>query len=148
MVWGCFSAKGVGHLRRIEGIMRKEDYHNILSEHMIPSAESLFPDGNFIFQEDNDPKHTARMNRNFLHDQGVTRLDWPANSPDLNPIENLWSILSDRMCKCKTTNQEELFESLQQTWQRLGRDLLTRLAHSMKHRCRAVIKAKGGHTKY
>jgi transposase len=103
MVWGCFTYGGVGRLYRINDIMRKEHYHNILQNQMMLSARGLFfQDDDWIFlqspvfiiyrqifQQDNDPKHTARINRQYLEDKGVTVMDWPPQSPDLNPIENL-----------------------------------------------------------
>lgn len=148
MVWGCFSAHGVGRLYRIEGIMVKEDYQRILQHQMLPSAGALFPDGNFIFQEDNDPKHSSRLCRGYLTEQGVRRMEWPSQSPDLNPIENLWSILDVRMRERQPGNLDELFHIMIQTWNGLEVGLLTRLVHSMPRRCQAVIDANGYATKY
>mmetsp|Transcript_6823 Transcript_6823/g.6127 ORF Transcript_6823/g.6127 Transcript_6823/m.6127 type:complete len:310 (+) Transcript_6823:140-1069(+) len=111
-VWGCFSYNGVGNLYNIEGIMVKQDYKNILQRQMIPSAQKLFPSGDYIFQEDNDPKHAAKICRQYLSNKGVNRLEWPSQSPDLNPIENLWAIL-DKKCKMrKPQNENQLFEYL------------------------------------
>ncbi len=56
---------------------------------MLPSADKLYGDTDFIFQQDLVPAHTARGTKSWFNDHGVTVLDWPANSPDLNPIENL-----------------------------------------------------------
>ncbi len=55
----------------------------------LPSAEQLFKDADFIFQQDLAPAHTAKSTKSWFNDHGVTVLDWPANSPDLNPIDNL-----------------------------------------------------------
>ena len=60
MVWGAFSYGGVGRLHWIQDVMTKEIYHDILQEQMLPSKDMLFGDRPFIFQQDNDPKHTAR----------------------------------------------------------------------------------------
>ncbi len=57
---------------------------------MLPSADQLFKDADFIFQQDLAPAHTAKSTKSWLNDHGVGVLDWPANSPDLNPKENLW----------------------------------------------------------
>ena len=88
-VWGCFTFHGVGDIHRIHGIMDQQVYRQILIHHMRPSAERLFPDGDFIFQQDNDPKYTARSVKEYLGHTGWSVLEWPAQSPDLNPIENL-----------------------------------------------------------
>ena len=78
MVWGGFAAHGVGILHRINGIMNKEVYNELLENVMIPNADILFGQENYIFQQDNDPKHTAHINRDFLVDNQVPTLDWPA----------------------------------------------------------------------
>ncbi len=64
-------------------------YQEILEHFMLPSADQLFKDADFIFQRDLAPAHTAKSTKSWLNDHGVGVLDWPANSPDLNPIENL-----------------------------------------------------------
>ncbi len=64
---------------------------------MLPSADKLYGDADFIFQQDLAPAHTAKGTKSWFNDHGVTVLDWPANSPDLNPIENLWGIVKKKM---------------------------------------------------
>ena len=147
-VWGAFAAHGVGILHRIHGIMVKEMYHDILGNVMLPSADILFGRENYIFQQDNDPKHTANINKAFIVDNQIPTFDWPAQSPDLNPIENLWSILDQKCKDRRPNNEDELFQELQHAWNNLPVDLLTELVDSMPHRCAQVIAAKGGPTKY
>lgn len=64
-------------------------YQEILEHYMLPSAEKLYGDEDFIFQHDLAPAHSAKTTSNWCTDHGITALDWPANSPDLNPIENV-----------------------------------------------------------
>ncbi len=63
---------------------------------MLPSADQLFKDADFIFQQDLAPAHTAKSTKSWFNDHGVGVLDWPTNSPDLN-IENLWGIVKRKM---------------------------------------------------
>ncbi len=64
-------------------------YQDILEHFMLPTVDQLFKDADFIFQQDLPPTHTAKSTKSWLNDHGVGVLDWSANSPDLNPIENL-----------------------------------------------------------
>jgi DDE superfamily endonuclease len=123
--------------------MEQNQYREILEEQMLPSADDLFPDGGWIFQQDNDPKHTARLTRQWFQDAGVLILDWPSQSPDLNPIENLWSILDANLKNRTPQNEQELFEVLKEGWRDIPLDLLKRLSDSMPRRIEAVIQAKG-----
>ncbi len=75
---------------------------------MLPSADKLYGDADFIFQQDLAPAHTAKGTKSWFNDHGVTVLDWPANSPDLNPIENLWGIVKRKMRDTRPNNADEL----------------------------------------
>jgi len=84
-VWGCFSYYGVGNLCRIHGLMDGRTYTMILDNEMIPSAQRLYGNDDWIFQHDNAPNHTSKVVKEYLEMYDIRILDWPANSPDLNP---------------------------------------------------------------
>lgn len=148
MVWGCFTSHGVGKLYKVKGILEQTQYKQMLIHQLIPSAKKLFPHKKWILQQDNDPKHTAKSVQAYIKRKKIDLMDWPAQSPDLNPIENLWSILDQRLKTRAPKNEEELFKTLQDGWNNLEPQLLLRLVESMPRRCQAVIDANGNPTKY
>lgn len=157
MVWGCFAGHSVGTLHRIHGIMDKHVYLDILQTVAKPSCEELFPadaegDHDYMFQEDNDPKHTSKLckrwKRTNMNQLNNEESSWPPQSPDLNPLENLWAILDKRTRDRKCNNEEELFQVLERAWREIPEATLRNLIESMPRRCAAVIKAKGAPTKY
>ncbi len=89
MIWGAMSSAGVGPLCFLKTNVTAPVYQDILEHFMLLSADQLFKDADFIFQQDLAPAHTAKSIKSWLNDYGFGVLDWPANSPDLNPIENL-----------------------------------------------------------
>ncbi len=97
MIWGAMSSAGVGPLCFLKTNDTAPVYQYILEHFMLPSADKLFKDADFIFQRDLDPAHTAKSTKSWLNDHGVGVLDWPAYSLDLNPIENIWGIVKRKM---------------------------------------------------
>lgn len=148
LVWGAFSFDGVGNLHRINGILTKERYKAILEEHAIPSGLQLIGEG-FHLQQDNDPKHTARLCRNYLQQQEadgiLVNMIWPPQSPDLNPIELLWDELDRRVREHCARSQQQLWEHLQEAWNAIPVETLQRLVLRMPKICKAVIKCGGGY---
>ncbi len=70
----------------------------------------------FVFQRDRDPKHTAKIVENWFIENKIEKLDWVSQSPDLNPIEPIWSMMKKRMELHYLSNRDELWEILQQEW--------------------------------
>ncbi len=93
MVWGCISAYGMGSLHVLEGTMSAERYIKVLEQHMLPSRRRLFQGRPCVFQQDNAKPHTAAITTAWLRSRRVRVLNWPAYSPDLSPIENIWCIM-------------------------------------------------------
>ena len=148
MIWGAMSSEGVGKLCFLKSKVTATVYPNVLEDFMIPSAEDLYGDADFIFQQDLAPAHTARSTKTWFDAHAITVLDWPANSPDLNPIENLWGIIKRKMRGTRPKNKEELTASIKEIWASITPRQCHRLIASMPRRIEAVIKAKGFPTKY
>lgn len=148
LVWGCMAASGVGNLVFIEGHMTAQMYIDILRDNLKSSARKLGLENSFHFQQDNDPKHTAHLTREFLLYHTPHQLKTPPQSPDMNPIENLWSILEVAVRKHKISNKDDMKEVLQTAWSEICPKVTTTLVDSMPRRLQAVIDAKGMHTKY
>ncbi|MPV02323.1 IS630 family transposase [Escherichia coli] len=148
MLWGCFSAGGTGRLVRIEGKMNAAMYRDILDENMLQSALDLRLGRRFIFQQDNDPKHTAKITKEWLRDNSVNVLEWPSQSPDLNPIEHLWRDLKMAVHRRSPSNLMELERFCKEEWEKLPRNRCATLVESYPRRLEAVIAAKGASTKY
>jgi transposase len=151
MVWGCMGWNGVGILSEVEGKMDAKQYVNILQEGLVESIQKLeVPEEKVIFQQDNDPKHTSKLASNWFEEQGIPLLDWPAQSPDLNPIEHLWNLLKRDIngYEMPASGVWELWERAEVEWGKIRPEECQKLIESMPRRLEAVIKAKGGHTKY
>ena len=150
-VWGCFSSKGVGSLTILpkNTAMNKEWYQNTLQQQLLPTIQQQFGEEQCIFQHDGASCHKAKVITKWLGDQNNDILGpWPGNSPDLNPIENLWSILKRRVDKQKPTNSDKLQEVIMKEWVAISQELAQKLIESMPSRIAEVLKKKGQHCKY
>ena len=121
MVWGCMSESGVGELVLVKGRLCASDYISLLKRALPASVRSLGLQNEYIFQQDNASCHTAKLTKNWMARERISLLDWPAQSPDLNPIEHLWDKLG-RQLGCRAfPNNEELWQYLQEQWQLIPR---------------------------
>ena len=124
-------------------------YKEVLTKHL---RHSMTMTGTDIFQQDGAPCHKSRMMMAWFAEEGFTVLDWPGQSPDMNPIENLWTaykrILFKKFKPPRNLAQLEL--NMRRAWKLLGREkeLLANLCDSMHRRIARLDEVEGGHTKY
>lgn len=149
MIWGGFCAAGKTSLVFLEGRQDSVMYTRTLSPALLSSAEGIAGE-EWQLQQDNTSIHTSSATRAFFVQHGVRVITWPARSPDLNPIENVWGHMVNQVYangRCYS-NKEELKEAISRAWDDLPSAYLARLIASMNKRCVAVLNLKGRSTPY
>ncbi len=139
MIWAAISSAGVGPLCFIKFKINAAVYQEILDYFMLPSADKLFGDADFILQQDLRPTHSAKTTSKWFADCDITVTDWP---------ENLWGIVKRKISNIRRNNTNELKATIKATWASVMPQEYHRLIASMPRRIEAVIHAKGALTKY
>lgn len=149
MVWGAISSQGQVGLDILEGRQTAQNYLDLL-QRQVDNIAALFPNQEWTFQHDNAPIHTARIINTWLNDNNINVLEWPALSPDLNIIENLWGWLTKQVYAegRQFNTREELMVAIRTSWEAIPMNLLDSLFNSLPHRMLAVIEKRGSHTRY
>ena len=159
MIWACFVGNKLGPIVFISGSINQDVYMELLRTEFDPFLNALAADGqtNLEFQQDNARPHSAKRTLEFLEalarKHGLTIMDWPANSPDLSPIENLWAHIKHELRTrypdtatlkgSATTIKAKLQERLNEIWWEIGEEVLNKLVEDMPKHCEEVIAAKG-----
>ena len=147
-LWGCFSSAGTGALVRIEGKMGGAKYRKIPEENVLPSAWKLKLGWKFTFQHDNDLKHTAKATLEWLRNKNINVLKWPSQSPDLDPIKNLWHDLKIAVHQRSLRNLTELEQFCTEEWANISQSRCAKLVETNPNSLTVVIAGKGASTKY
>ncbi len=146
MVWGCISAYGMGSFgRHYECWMVYKGFRATYS--MLPSRRHLFQGKPCVFQQDNAKPHTAAITTAWLHSRRVRVLNWPASSPDLSPIENIWRIIKRKIRQRWPQTLQQLETYIRQEWDKFHQTpKLQKLITSMPRRLQTVLKRRGDAT--
>ncbi|KAK3571374.1 hypothetical protein QTP86_009746 [Hemibagrus guttatus] len=139
---------GPGRLAVINGTMNSAVYQKILKENVRPSVCDLKLKRTWVLQQDNDPKHTSKSTSEWLKKNKMKTLEWPSQSPDLNPIEMLWHDLKKVVHAQKPSNVAELQQFCKDEWAKIPPQRCNGLFSSYGKRLIAVVAAKGGPTSY
>ena len=150
MIWSCISSKGMGRLYVVEGTMRQDQYRRVLEAKLIPQLTEWFGNGPRVFMQDGAPCHKAKSITKYLEEQRIPVLRWPGNSPDMNPIENVWECLKRELGKENITTKTQLIERIIYHWHHNDKlkETAIKCVKIMPRRIEALLKAKGNLTKY
>ena len=109
MIWSVISGKGNGRLYVVQGMIKQDQYKQMLMDRLLPQVRDWFPNGeSFVFMQDGAFCHTARSVKALLHEQNIPLLSWQGNSPDMNQIENVWELVKREMAKDMITSKQQL----------------------------------------
>lgn len=149
MIWGAMSFYGLSHIRVVKDTMNSAKYCKVLEEFLFPFAAETLGE-RWVFQQDNASVHTSNLTKKWFVDNSVSVLDWPAKSPDLNIIENLWGVLARRVFKDgrQYSSKKELQDGILVAWRSITEDYLGRLYKSIPNKANGCPGKQGGKTKY
>ena len=152
MAWGCFCNGKRGPLVFVNKSLNHVKYIKILNEQLLPFARQLFPDGKVLFQQDNATSHVAKDVQEWFktHSNELVLLQWPPQSPDISPIENIWHILKKKISQRNPRPQslDDLRRYMKEEWERIPEIYFKNCALSINKRIKLVLTNKGYPIKY
>jgi transposase len=149
MIWAAFSSQGLSDVAFLDGRQNSSAYCDTIANYLLPFVHVNHPNG-FVFQQDNASIHVSHATKAFLEEHEISLLSWPALSPDLNPIENVWGCLVRKVYANgrQFSSAAELKNEILRQWEAIEPELIAKLIASMKSRCLGVVEEKGSCTKY
>lgn len=143
-VWGVMTAKGVGPLVFYDGRMNGLNYVNVIEPVLLPYIKKTFNHNDtWYYVQDNAPCHKSVLATKWFKKHKINVLDWPAVSPDLNVIENLWDIIDKKLITYSVHNVNELQKAIQEIWTNIATETCEDLVRSMQRRIKKCIQVKG-----
>jgi transposase len=149
-VWAGISSRGKMGLYIYKGSLNAEGYQDILKGTLLPRAKTVFKKERcgWELQQDKATPHTAKSTMEFLERNGIAVVkDWPTKGDDINPMENLWAILDEKLEEKNFRSQNSMENAVRQIWHDLDNQLLQNLVNSVPNRLGKIVRAKGGSIK-
>lgn len=149
-VYGAFCESGFGKLTVFTGNLNAVRMCDLYKSTLLPTAKKFYGNNNsdWLLLEDNDPKHKSRLCNAWKEENDIHQMEWPPQSPDCNPIENVWAIIKARLCGKIFRNLKQLTNFIQRQWKSFPREYAKNLSQSMPSRCARVIEKQGEWIKY
>ena len=152
MVWGAICSSGTLDLKFIDpGTKVNKEYYinDVLRPVLLPEAQRLYPNGNWIFQQDGAPSHTANVTQDWLRQNCpdfINKQEWPARSPDLNPLDyGIWGMLEGRVNSQSHHSLAHLKTCIQREWNKIPRETIVKTVADWIPRLRRCIRSQGDH---
>jgi hypothetical protein len=147
-LWGCICAEGLGHAELYAGSLDSTRHRDILRHSLISSFRQFYPDGPWYFQQDNVRFHTTPDTVTYLHEKGITLIEWPPWSPDLNPIENLWNVIKARVYARFPQSMEEMEQFIREEHAAMDLKFISHICRSMPRRLQLLLDNNGHKISY
>ena len=147
MVWSMISSVGVGPIVHFHGNINASVYKELLRQHALPHLRKRTVETP-IFMQDNATSYKSKTVLSYLEEEGIAVMKWPPQSPDMNPIENVWKIIGEKVQNRNPQNIDDLWGFLKEKWESITTTLCDKLIGSCGQRCNEVIQWKGKFTKY
>lgn len=148
--WGCFTQQGFGKLVLFKRTLNSKLMCNIYKNGLLPSVIKWFGEdsNDWKLLEDNDPKHRSKMSKAFKVDNDIESLPWPSQSPDCNPIENVWALMKLKINGQPPTSTNNFVARIKKEWKKLSSEFAEKLVSSMENRVKLLIERKGDYINY
>lgn len=144
--WGAICSRGVLALHFYSETLDAQKYQQILADNLLQQANALYEDRDWEFQQDSARAHSARSTQTWLRANAPSFIspdEWPANSPDLNPTENIWGIVAERVAMRHPTTLRGFQRVIREEWSKVELETIQRTINSLPRRLHEVISRRG-----